>query len=489
MRKLIGLLVALGLAAQAVVPGWMLLHRHLILTRGERVTLSVRFYDPRDLLMGHYVRLQANDLPPALQGVPKNYLRYYCDQRYAKAADADTFGNPEATLVVRVWRGAALAEALRLDGLPAETYMARAMVARPKPKPQRKQWRYVLFQEALPRVLCGGGGWAWAFNPKTANATHVRLPVDRAALARLLHLALNDGKSSPLPPREETAICDRMRQAKHTLVAHNLTGVLPLFQGFDFPCDRPLAQQADAYYDVLTRAYGLRPAADIVFEGAATGPMASPELLNVLLERFPHARLLLHGNTLPEGIDPAKVVLLPAPDSPPPPKGAQWLAAGEAPKPLPEGCLGAYAPQSLLPHLSSDGDTPPEQLLARFERETTPPTGKLRATIVATFAARALACYAKTRNPEARRLADALLDYAPDRSLWSVYQRCDTYQDYVEYVRWVAKHSPDPTLVPLARWPTALRNLDAPPPPIQWRSPDPRDLRALARKVMALPTE
>lgn len=489
MRKLLRSLIALGLVAQAVVPGWMLLHRHLILTRGERVEFPVRFHDPRDLLMGHYVQLQANDFPPALQGVPKNYLRYYCDQRYAKAADAGTFGNPEATLVVRVWRGAALAEALRLEGLPAEVYMARAMTERPRPKPQREQWRYILFPEALPRVLYGGYDWIGALNPKAGNVTHVRLPVDRAAFARLLHLALNDGKSSPLPPREETAICDRMRQAKHALAAHNLTGVLPLFQGFGFPCDRPLDRQADIHYLALTRAFGLTPSDRIAFEGPASGPMVSPELLKPLFAHFPHARLLLHGNTMPEGIDPAKVVLLPAPDSPPPPKGAQWLASGEAPKPLPEECLGTYAPQSLLPHLSPDGDTPPEQLLARLGKETAPPTGKFRATIVATFATRALACYAKTRNPEARRLADALLDYAPNHSLWRVYQQCDTYQDYVEYVRWVAKHFPDPMLVPLARWPTALRNLETPPPPIQWNSPDPRDLRSLARKVMALPTE
>lgn len=212
--------------------------------------------------------------------------------------------------------------------------------------------------------------------------------------------------------------------------------------------------------------------------------------MQALLERFPYARLFLHGNTLPEGINPSKVVFLPAPDTPPPSKGAQWLAFGKDPSSPPEGCLGFYAMRNPSPHLVPAGVTP-EQLLAQLEEIVADgkPLGVLHEQTVETFAAHALVCYAKTRTPEARHLADALLNYAPNHSLWEVYWHCDTYQDYVEYVRWVAENAPDPMLVPLAHWPDAFRNLEAPPPPPHWRTSTAKELLALARKVMALPME
>ncbi len=122
-RKLLIGLVGLGMLAQLLVPVGMLLKHHLILTRGEKVTVDVTFYDPRDLFMGHYVQLSiAEDTPPALEGAPKNYLRYYCDQRYAKAIDVGV-RKAKAELDVRVWRGSALAEELRIDGIPAYEYV------------------------------------------------------------------------------------------------------------------------------------------------------------------------------------------------------------------------------------------------------------------------------------------------------------------------------------------------------------------------------
>ncbi len=123
-RKLLFVFAGLGMVAQTLVPTWMLLKHHLILTRGEKVTLDVTFYDPRDLFMGHYVRLSIDgEIPEPLKGVPNNYLRYYCDQRYAKLLDKAVRGEHKAELDVRVWRGSALAEELRINGMPAYAYV------------------------------------------------------------------------------------------------------------------------------------------------------------------------------------------------------------------------------------------------------------------------------------------------------------------------------------------------------------------------------
>ncbi len=123
-RKLLMAFVGLGMLAQLLVPAWMLLKHHLILTRGEQVTIDVTFYDPRDLFMGHYVRLSiSGSTPEALDGVPTNYLRYYCDQRYAKAIDQGVREAVAAELDVRVWRGSALATELRINGMPAYAYV------------------------------------------------------------------------------------------------------------------------------------------------------------------------------------------------------------------------------------------------------------------------------------------------------------------------------------------------------------------------------
>ncbi len=130
-RKLLIAFIGLGLLAQLLVPVWMLLKHHLILTRGEKVTIDVTFYDPRDLFMGHYVQLSTTQNVPQLEGVPRNYLRYYCDQRYAKALDRGVRMG-KAELDVRVWRGNALAEALRIDGMPAYTYVEQLKESSPE---------------------------------------------------------------------------------------------------------------------------------------------------------------------------------------------------------------------------------------------------------------------------------------------------------------------------------------------------------------------
>jgi uncharacterized membrane-anchored protein len=123
--KRITLVIALFCCVgQLLVPSWMLVKRHLILTQGERIELAVTIYDPRDLFAGRYVQLNCTNLPDALKDVKaRNYLRYYCDERYAQAFENALRKEEKATLIVRVWHKQALAEALFIDGKPAHDYV------------------------------------------------------------------------------------------------------------------------------------------------------------------------------------------------------------------------------------------------------------------------------------------------------------------------------------------------------------------------------
>ena len=124
VKRLLLRLAVVILVAQVVVPGWMLVKRHLILTRGEVVELDVSVLDPRDLFAGRYVRLWCNEIPDALKGVPQHYLRYYCDERYAADFERAVIAASEKALLrVRLWRGNALAEELLIGDLPAYDYV------------------------------------------------------------------------------------------------------------------------------------------------------------------------------------------------------------------------------------------------------------------------------------------------------------------------------------------------------------------------------
>ncbi|MEG2415527.1 MAG: GDYXXLXY domain-containing protein, partial [Kiritimatiellia bacterium] len=82
------LIIILGIFAQFAVPTWLIAKQQLILRHGEEVDVKVNVYDPRDFLAGHYVQLSpSGDIPAALENVPTDYLRYYCDQRYAKGIE------------------------------------------------------------------------------------------------------------------------------------------------------------------------------------------------------------------------------------------------------------------------------------------------------------------------------------------------------------------------------------------------------------------
>lgn len=123
---IVGLICCL---AQIVVPTWMLIKRHIILTKGERIELTVSIFDPRDFFAGKYVYLDCQNLPEALKECSsRNYLRYYCDERYAGEFENSIRDNKSATLIVRLWRKQALAEALFIDGEPAYEYVRRKRV-------------------------------------------------------------------------------------------------------------------------------------------------------------------------------------------------------------------------------------------------------------------------------------------------------------------------------------------------------------------------
>lgn len=123
-KRLLLRVAVVVIAAQGIVPGWLLVKRHLILTRGEVIELNVSLRDPRDLFAGRYVRLWCNEIPEALKGVPQHYLRYYCDERYAADFERAVIAASEKALLrVRLWRGNALAEELLIGNLPAYDYV------------------------------------------------------------------------------------------------------------------------------------------------------------------------------------------------------------------------------------------------------------------------------------------------------------------------------------------------------------------------------
>ena len=137
-----GLAIAICVG-QVVVPGWLLLKRHLILTCGKRYELKVKIYDPRDLFAGKYVSLgYANsEREPLLEefvGVKRNYLRYYCDERYAGAYERLIRKTDRAILVVRLWRGQALAEELLINGQPAHEYVKSLRQLSPEAQAEQK---------------------------------------------------------------------------------------------------------------------------------------------------------------------------------------------------------------------------------------------------------------------------------------------------------------------------------------------------------------
>lgn len=486
MRKLGKVLLCFGLAAQALVPGWMSLKRHLILTRGERVTLDVTLHDPRDLFMGHYVRLSARAIPPALEGVPRNYLRYYCDQRYARALEDGLSQGVPAELDVRVWRGSALAEALRIEGVPAYTYVERTQAAQtPAPKRPEGTFRCAWLPLSPPRALNVAFNRALAHRLREEGYTHLRVPVNETEVWRYMRKMLGMPTGHPLTPCEVSARREMMRSMALQWGRENEVRVLPLFQGTPFPCTKPFVSQAAAYYMALRETCGVG-IENVALEGFCGETFDGKTLWEAAQRAFPKAELLLHGTAVPEGVPPERVILvLPAlPEVPP--VGVRWMVAGEAPEPLPEGCVGQGREIEPIPPLVPSRQTPAALLGALRERNAVEGSDAWRKAFVETFAALALERYAKTGNPEARRLANDLLMCSEEHTLWAYFNRCETYADYCDFVRWLREAYAKRRPVALGGWPQAEASPDAPPEPPKPIVPTAKALLSLGEAVLAL---
>ena len=254
--------------AQLIVPGWLLVKRHLILTQGEVVELKVSVLDPRDLFAGKYVRLLASETPEALKGVSQNYLRYYCDERYAAAFErALTATSTSALLRVRVWRGSALAEALLIGGLPAYEYVQQAKEVKPS-LADFGEMRIAYALEACrdvgvivsPELFRAElkGSHVPFFLGMDAVWQRVLAELQMDPIGRVPHALWMDQwlANKPLPPEAFPVLPPR--QVKRHLEAlrdmYNMRWLLPAFTGLPKtlpPRDQSFAEVAAVYYRVL----------------------------------------------------------------------------------------------------------------------------------------------------------------------------------------------------------------------------------------------
>lgn len=273
MRKFIRIgLFTLAVLAQLAVPTWMLVKHHLILTQGEKVSLTVTTYDPSDLFMGRYVRLNPLDeLPPILEGVDRHYLRYYCDERYATVLDSAMGRRNEfvAQLDVRVWKGEALAEMLWINGQPAYDYVAEHQDQEGCVVPREIKRRVLRFPAIFP-VLPEDTKLGQELREHDCDA--VALPIPQEIL-----------QEAAIPPREIVSLKEvLLQQVMPYWVA------IPLFAGDpEAPFDEPAAK---AYYERLAKVISSWLDNYLIFTGSL--PEAHREAhLKVLKQVYKEARV------------------------------------------------------------------------------------------------------------------------------------------------------------------------------------------------------
>lgn len=267
-KRLLLRLAVVILVAQVVVPGWLLVKRQLILTRGEVIELNVSLRDPRDLFAGRYVRLHCANTPEALKDVPKHYLRYYCDERYAADFERAVISASEKALLrVRLWRGNALAEELLIGGLPAYDYVQQQK----EPKKSLMDFGRVRIGYSIETCTeIGVVAPATNFNSTQRN-THAPLllgmdEIWRAYLAsfqmdathRVPHLLWMDKwlANEDLPP-EAFPVMTLKQYERHLEAFRDLSvrhRLLPAFTGWPktLPsCDKTFEECAARYYKVI----------------------------------------------------------------------------------------------------------------------------------------------------------------------------------------------------------------------------------------------
>ena len=473
MNKPLRLVVLVAaILAQAAVPAWMLIKHHLILTRGEKVVLPVTLGDPRDLFMGHYARLRvARKLPPLLQGIPNNYLRYYCDQRYAKRLDR-LYDDYPGELTVRVWRGAALAETLTIGGMPAYAFIDQNAPA--QAADERGDTLRLLAVDAssgflnedleMAEWVAGmdfGRGEEGFVVPCTVEdwwrATQGALPGD-----------------PPMTPPEASA---RWRAAGDAIrrCDWDTPMVFPLFSQPPAGVGDVSSGRIEAYYATIRDwKWSFRTGQRLLFLGDA-GAFPPRETLAALRKTLPEARWLLPATTLPEGLDPdAVVLLLDAPPAKDP--GAPWLLRGRADpnRPLPKGCLGTLERIDALDAFAPPVPGEAARLIAQLRKMPgdSATEGFLQTCVLALIR-------------EANALGDrALLDRAlllDERcTLRARYERCPTYVAYRALVARLAHRESLGKRVLLGGWPAVRVAAGDPPPPPVATPQTPQAILALA---------
>lgn len=502
-------LLLVGLLAQLAVPVWMLVKHHLILTRGERVTLHVEVYDPRDLFMGHYVQLTARTFPPALEGVPKNYLRYYCDERYARPFE-QLVGqrNLEAELDVRVWRGAALAEMLRIEGVPAYDYVnashpkgkvVKGKAVIPKKK-ARKQgtWRFATWKPETLVVDLVGRSWDFrdgVFSTVADSRTHLFIPMRDEILWREVAEALGVPPPASLrlvTPLEMRAFWNALELPTGYWMGSRLRDelclVLPVFIGLPegMVCEKPFEEQAKAYYGVLRSR--LNNPKDVAFFGALPNERVS-EVQAALHAAFPESDWVVpwKGEPLPKGLDLEHVVLL-CEAMPREPMPCRWLLAAERvpePRPSDERWCGLAFRLSTF-SLPRSEQTAEEVLkeLASFRGKDLPRTLAER-TIIA-LATEALARYQHTHDPQFLNDVDALLLRYPKYTLYHWFERyCASYDDYCRLVREMKLSAASGLPVCLGGWLAVRDAVGDPPEPPKPISPTVEDLIQIGQRILS----
>ena len=358
-----GLLIGSLLIAvlQVIVPGWLLLKYVLVMTYGEVFPVAVTVGDPRDLLAGKYVQLTPNALPEALKDLPRDYLRYYCDERYAaRIEDAVAQGAHFAQLNVRLWRGTALAEALLIEGMPAYDYIMQEEVKINRTAHHAIRMRLSL--QALaeissfcsPRDICkdemstyfpnfSGLNGVWS-----AVLANLNMPYHANDLPHPIWMDLWLADAD-LPP--EAFVPQTMRQQNdHLFDAYDFDKnvLLPAFTGVPKTLPRgthSFAEVAAVYYRILKesanwrfkdRYFTVKPPqnaaeAKAIFEGMCAAATS---------EWF----IFAEDGGLPEGFPwdlPQERIVVISPL--PPPEGVAWVKmvpSRSALEPLPKRCVG-----------------------------------------------------------------------------------------------------------------------------------------------------
>lgn len=470
------LLIALGIALQMAVPAWLIVKRACVLTYGERHLIEVTVQDPRDLWMGHWVRLSpVGSLPEPLDNLPdRKFLRYYCDQRYAQTIEDYLRDRLRvATLDVRLWRGTALAAGLTIKGIPAYAFIDQQNAAQ-APKQPRPRCRfakpifpYTLFQQIDSDYL---SAIADAFNAP------ITLPIDRDLLDHeLVRKCLLPPERAPfLPPKARNIREGSWRSIRWQFQIYD-SEVAPLVE---LP---PIADLGLTFPDGLTAVCKLLVEEfKVDFLLSPPAGVSAQQVQDTLAKAVPNCTWLLPcADPLPEGLSPERLILICSPDAPPP---AHFTWFARTPYPcgeLPPGAKGWFIEASpfQLPPPPAD----PAALLAeaKADPETLANTEAYNHFIEA-FAALANARYAQTQDPRLAACFDELLLYHSWRTCDALYNAVSTPEAYGQALDFIRAQQSPGALLPLGGGLNAKPNAK----PARARKRDFAQLLSLAEELL-----